>query len=359
MESNLKILKNNKGVALLITLTVITILVASALELNRRVRRTVESTATVRDNFTMQCIASSGIDIAKLILIKDKMDSKIDSLQEDWSNPEKIIKFLGEFPFDNGKLDLVILDEMARIQINALVTYPGGKDFNPAQKQLWDKFMINAASQIENLDEIEAIGIINSIKDWIDTGDDEMITGMNGAESDYYMELDTPYSCKNAPFTHLGELMLVKGITKELFESAGGMQGLSNYITIYGALEVGQNKFTFPGKININTADLPVLAALMPIESMELALVIYSYRQETEGVDYIHDLSNILWYKNVPGCGEIEIDPNLLSVSSDFFRIIATASINDKSLTINSVVQRVIDKKIKKWTCIVLSWEIE
>jgi len=64
--------------------------------------------------------------------------------------------------------------------------------------------------------------IINSIKDWLDSGDDDAITGLSGAESAYYQDLDPPYPCRNGPFPHLGELALLKGVTAELFERYWG-----------------------------------------------------------------------------------------------------------------------------------------
>ncbi len=48
--------------------------------------------------------------------------------------------------------------------------------------------------------------IINSLKDWLDSGDDDAITGLSGAESDYYEGLEPPYSCKNGPMDNLGEV---------------------------------------------------------------------------------------------------------------------------------------------------------
>jgi hypothetical protein len=56
--------------------------------------------------------------------------------------------------------------------------------------------------------------IAAAIIDWRD-GDDEP-TEM-GAESDYYLMLDDPYVCKNAPFETVAELRLVRGITDELY----------------------------------------------------------------------------------------------------------------------------------------------
>jgi len=52
-----------------------------------------------------------------------------------------------------------------------------------------------------------------SIVDWRD-GDGTITPG--GAESEYYLLLDDPYQCKNAPLETVGELFLVKGATRDI-----------------------------------------------------------------------------------------------------------------------------------------------
>jgi general secretion pathway protein K len=131
--------------------------------------------------------------------------------------------------------------------------------------------------------------------------------------------------------------------------------GISEYMTVYGIKSAGDNKFTFEGKININTAKLPVLIALMPEGYKDLAPLIDEYRKETSGTEYVHGLSNSTWYKKVPGCGDLKIDPSLITTSSDVFRIESTATLHDMKLTITSVILRKKDKKDKRWKCKVLS----
>lgn len=66
-----------------------------------------------------------------------------------------------------------------------------------------------------------------------------------GAWDDDYKSLTPPYECKHANFSCIEELMLVKEMTPELFES------IKDYITVYGD----------DGKININTATKRVMLA--------------------------------------------------------------------------------------------------
>jgi len=346
---------NNRGMAILITLSVITVLIAASLELNRRARAAVFSAAAARDRFTLSIMASSGINAAMAMLVKDKMESEIDSIQENWADPDKISAVLKTIPFDEGSVTFKIEDELGKIQANALVTFPESRTFNEAQRILWDRFLRLFISSDLFETESNPTAIICSVKDWLDSGDDDAITGLNGAESGYYQDLDPGYPCKNGLFSDISELLLVKGITPEHYYGTKEAPGMSEYMTVYGIKNAGNNKFTFKGKININTAKLPVLIALMPEGYKDLAPMIDEYRKETSGTEYIHALSSPTWYKNVPGCSDIKIDSNIITTSSDVFRIESTAALHDMKLTITSVIRREKDKKDKRWKCKVLS----
>ena len=51
--------------------------------------------------------------------------------------------------------------------------------------------------------------VSDSIQDWVQPGDAPRIAG---AKDDYYLGLNPPYNCKEAPVDDLSELLLVKGI---------------------------------------------------------------------------------------------------------------------------------------------------
>ena len=355
----IRLLKNAHRIVLLVKLSIVTVLIVASLEMNKKMRSAVFSAATTRDRLTLLNMASSGINFAKAMLIKDKKDSRFDSLQEDWANSEKVSEILDDIPFEDGSITLTIHDELGKIQLNSLVQFPEGHSFNESQRVMWERFLSLLIYKNEAFEDMEPMMIINSLKDWLDSGDDDAITGLTGAESDYYQGLDPPYPCKNGPFTDIGEIRLVRGVTPEIFQGAGGDQGLSNFITVFGMAKSSNNSFTYEGKININTADLPTLVAMLPSGHEDLAQAIYEYRMETSESVYIHDLSSPTWYKNVPGIGDTKIDPNLITTSSDFFRIESTAKLKEMKVTITAVVKRENNAKTGKWECNVLRWEIE
>jgi len=352
-----KILSNDCGIALLLTISIITVLIAGVLEWNRQVRTSVVVSATARDRLTLSHMAASGVHAAMAMLIKDKIDSDSDSLQEDWANPEKIEEVVRQIPFESGTVSFKITDERSKIQINALVRYPEGQQFNEAQRELWDRFLRLIPPPENYHEDTDPNAIINSIKDWLDSGDDDAITGLSGAESGYYQNLEPPYDPRNGPFHHPGELALVKGVTPDLLNGVGRIPGISRYVTVHGITNTGENRINFEGRININTAELPVLTALLPPDSQEIAQAIFDYRLQTNDQVYIHDLSKPDWYQQAPGAGSIQIDPDLITIKSDIFSIDAEAGLHDLKIRVTAVVQREKDKKSGRWMCRILNWQ--
>jgi general secretion pathway protein K len=357
MLKSLKIIGGKGGIALLITLSVTTILVTAALEYNRRARFAVMATASMRDRLTLTQAAAAGVHAAMALLVKDKAESNVDSLQEDWANPEKIEEILREIPFEDGKLTLVISDELGRIQVNALVDFPNSNQFKESQVILWDRFLRHIGDEEEMQDDSDPVAIINSIKDWLDSGDDDATTGLSGAESSYYEDLDPPYAARNNPIPDVNELLLIKGITPRLYYGTAAKAGIAQSVTVHGMTAGAGTSFTWPGRININTADLPVLVALLPSESGDLAQLLYDYRQEVAVEDDLHDFSNPQWYKNVPGFQDVSIDPTLITTASDVFRIESVAGLDRIQSRITAVIQRVQNEGSGKWTCKILSWQ--
>jgi general secretion pathway protein K len=325
-----KTIRNNRGIALLLTISVTTILVTLALEYNRRARFAVVSTAVTRDRLTLAHMASSGIHAAMALLAKDRAESNIDSFQEDWANSDKINELLKEIPFDDGTLSVTIADEMGRIQINALAKFPDSRNFNESQRLLLERYLNYFKDDTEETPEdSQPPAIINSLKDWLDSGDD----------------------------ADINDLLLVKGITPKLFYGSTEKPGIAGFLTVYGMAPGTGTSFNFPGKINVNTAELPVLVAMLPSENVDMAQAFFDLRQEAASDKDAPDLSDATWYKNIAGISGINLDTNLITTASDIFRIESAAKVNNTGLTVTAVVQRTQNAKTGKWTCKILSWQ--
>jgi len=353
------IARNNRGIALLITISVTTILVAAAPEYNRRARLAVIPTEVARDRLTFSHMASSGIHIAMALLVKDKSESNFEALNEDWANPEKIDELIQEIPFETGKLAVSITDELSKIQVNALVQFPDSRQFNPAQVMLWDQFLRYIRDEEDLQDDSNPTAIVNSVKDWLDSADDDATTGLSGAESSYYEDLDPPYASRNAPIQDLNELLMIKGITPQIFNKHEDAPGMAGFMTVHGIALGEGTSFGWPGRININTADVPVLAALLGFENQEIAQAVFDFRQEIAADEDSHDFSNPKWYKEIAGLGDVDLNPDLVTTSSDVFSIKSEASNNETKTSITAVVQRIQSPESQKWTCKILSWKTE
>lgn len=350
-------------------LSVVLIMATAALQLHGNERSNMLNAAAMRDRATLEQMTASGIHVAMAVLVKDRIDSETDSLQEDWADPATMATLLGQFPFDDGAMNVKIFDELGKIQINALIHHNSDPDsgssseFNTSQRDLWMRLSSNMLSALEilgddmpDMEETDSLTIINCIKDWLDK-DEDLITGLSGAESDYYEELDPPYACKNGPFDHISEVRLVKGITPELFNGFGEMGGLGDYITVYGAQAEDDQKFDYPGTININTAPYAVLSALMSEGSEDAATLLIDHREAVSGNQYTNDLTSESWYTSVPGVNFADTD--MITISSDVFRIIATAELNGVMATTTAIIKREQESETSSWKCKVLNWKTE
>ena len=344
---------DNRGIALLMTLAFITLAMSLAVETNRQSRAAIENTDTFQNRILAGQIATAGIHGAMAILIQDRNDSETDHLKETWADPDLLAEAMTTLAFDEGQLEVHITDELARIQVNALVAFPQNRQFNQQQQHIMERLIETLRSENDEQSDISATDIVNAIKDWLDSGDDDAITGLNGAESDYYETLDPPYGSRNGPMIDIGELARVKGVSATLFEGSSNGQGLKDSMTVYGATKASDNSYSFPGRVNLNTVDQLVLSAVLPPEYQGFAEAIIRYRNEAEAAV----LESKTWFQDVPGAAGLELDPDVVSVASDVFRIQAIAVSGDIRRTVSAVVERTADSGGGGWTCRILAWE--
>ncbi|HUW31528.1 MAG TPA: hypothetical protein VM223_07930 [Planctomycetota bacterium] len=122
-------------------------------------------------------------------------------------------------------------------------------------------------------------GIVPAIVDWTDPDCDlthlPFVERENeGAEDEYYQGLPHPHRCRNRPLDSVRELLLVRGITAEIFDSPPrasdddqAVPGLSRLVTVYG-----------DGKIDINHAPPLVVESLSELIDPGLAQSIVDHR---------------------------------------------------------------------------------
>lgn len=377
----LKILRkyksNQDGVALLLTLSIITIFLSVTLEMNRRVRNSIQSSITQKTQANLLEIAESGLTIGKAILLKDAAENSIDSAQEDWANPKKLKEIINSLGFNSDELELSISDELGKIQVNAMLKSFPGNDVNQSQIKIWNNLLSFFISKDKSEDERDSTAIINCLIDWMDSGDDDAISGISGAESDYYESLTIPYHCNNHDFYDLSVIFQVKGISSDLFEKTDGFKNIlpdqydapiefkmGDLISVFGvehdrsaAPHRDKKKYIYPGKININTASIPVIAALLPFGKQDFAKKIDAFRTEkpNENSEFTNNLNMKGWYANVAGLTKNEKKEmdKILVYSSHIFSIQSRVSIDNRTLILKNFISRQ-KKDDGKWECKVL-----
>ncbi len=319
---------NHRGVALIVVLLMVSIITALTIQLNRDTRSDVTAAANLSDGIRLRYIAQSGFAVGEALLLADR--TNFDALTEMWANTE-MISLQSEGYFDNGSFKLAIQDEGGKIGINALVN---GSAYNAPIRDLLLRLLTGPSFR---LDQRKAEELVDAIKDWIDA--DDVVTGA-GAEGAYYAGLQRPYTAKNAPIDCIEELLMVKGVTRELFYGTAESAGLEQCLSVYG-----------DAKININTAPKPVLRALAAEMTDEDVNLLDKYRREVQ-----NNLAELTWYKKIPRATQMPSSIEaLIKVKSEIFRITAVGLQGRMSERITGVVKRGANQR----TATLLSWKVE
>ncbi|MEK7793304.1 MAG: general secretion pathway protein GspK, partial [Candidatus Hydrogenedentota bacterium] len=167
-----------------------------------------------------------------------------DSLDDAWAQGVAVT------PVNDATMQCAIQDEFGKINLNRLLILTGNGQlevYTPIEDRL------RALLEYRELDEETVDTIVDSLIDWMDSGDDGAHEP-NGSETDYYQSLDPPYAAKDGPMDSIEELLLIPGITPEVYYGNPDKEQLPlpDLLTVHGHPE---------GKINVNTAPIPVLEA--------------------------------------------------------------------------------------------------
>ncbi len=184
--------------------------------------------------------AYSGVEKARALLKVEDINPDFDTLGEEWANSPALFNqvpvgdgaFSVAYPSDDetkkGALVYGLIDEERKININ--------KEEPATLKRLLENVGGVQADLAEELS--------YCLVDWRDS-DPTFQHPTLGAEDSTYDDLTVPYQAKDAPFEILDELLLVKGISRDIFLK------IKDYLTVYGT-----------GAVNVNTASKQALLAL-------------------------------------------------------------------------------------------------
>jgi general secretion pathway protein K len=319
-----------QGVAMIIVLWVIMVLslLISGFAFKMYVEMQVASFS--RKELKAEMLARSGVEAARMELLlhaKSASEAGFDSLVQEWATNTSLYV---DHELGGGKYNVKIVDEERKLPVNKL-----------SQMQL------KRLMDVLGVDPLDGDVIVDSILDWIDGND---LHRLNGAETDYYSELDPPYRAKNAPLDRIDELLMIRGVTREVYEGtpATGDEparpGLKDVLTAMSS-----------GLVNVNTASSQVLQALLGLDETQVEAIL-TRRDGADGEPGTEDdmpfrsvdefLSSI---GGLDANAKAEAQP-LLTVSSAYFTVRSTGEWGGVKRTIEATLFREGNE------CIVASW---
>lgn len=294
---------DERGIALLLTLLVLTLLVALILEFDAEARREYRDAAAFRDNFKATVLARAAVQAARGVLQQDILKEKLtgqtfDAPTDLWAFPIK------NYTIGDGLLNAQIEDELGKLNLNDLgIAGEANAKATTVKKfkRLFELVQVNP-------------DLVDAIVDWVD---DNEVQEPAGAESLYYQAQRPSYKAANTHLQTLLELRLIKGITPDMIEK------LSTVVTVF-PIEGGK-------MVNINTAGPLVLQALDPRITQGMAADIIQARPFKTKVDL----------DRVGSAEEIGKQiRNQYDIKSDFFSAHMTVSVNEVTRNAIVVLQR-------------------
>ncbi|MDI6774139.1 MAG: type II secretion system protein GspK [Verrucomicrobiota bacterium] len=302
-------------------------------------------TTYYRNRLKTQCLARSGVEIAKMLMTRsDELTRKQTDMTEKsrWYSAAKNLSDglavcgLTE-PLGDGAIVMDIVPEPARRNVNLL-----------RSEDDWERVL--AVGDIT-----EDLGLwpvlIESFLDWTDA---DSTPRRDGAETDdHYATLTPPYRVKNGPLDTVEELLLIRGWKPVLLfggvlntarkdEEPIRISGIGDLLTTYG-----------DGKVNVNAASRRALMTLPGIDDATADFIIAEREagQEAEGAEKpdtsFQSVSD--FFARVPGLEGATLTPHI-TTGSKIFRITSVGTVGAVKNTVSCIVSRDgKNMKILRW----------
>ncbi len=304
--------QENRGAVLLVVLWVMVGMSLLALSFSVAIRTEVDAARNVVDQKQSYYMARAGIEYATYKIIESQMGEFQQQGVKGFESIPPVFTGWLRLPLGQGSAEVEIIDETGKINVNLAPSH-----------LLYNLFLF------VGLDGQQADVITDSIDDWRDPDD---LYRHNGAESDYYQSAPEPYWPKNGLLDVPEELLLIRGITPEIYYGRKGVTEAGERVEFYG-LQKYLTTFSHVNRINVNSAAIPVLAAIPGLD-YDTAVRIYSMRQQAP----FKDVGDIM--KSIPGMAT-NVGSYLSTDRSNIFSLISTGSLGHSRVVsrIRSVVQ--------------------
>lgn len=284
---------NEKGIALLMTILIVTLLSILIISIHSRsylaIARAKNSVSSLKSYYIMR----SGVSAAMGFLERDAKESSIDTFSENWAQG------IRDFPVGDGTVSVTITDESSKFNINTMINSQG----HPVEKAI-----VRFGRLLRELDIDEGFSL--TIAEWLKKN-----------------RKDFSYT-----FRDISELPLVSGLTPETLKK------IEKYITVYPDRRNERN-------ININTVRIEVLRSLSSELTETLTIAIMDYRKE-------HPFKEIADLKKVQGIDDVILSTfsDVIDVKSSVFTITSEAKVSDTVKRGVAIVNRGMNTvKISVW----------
>jgi general secretion pathway protein K len=279
---------NNRGSALLITLLILALLTSLTVEFAYEVFIGTSALSNWSNAQKASLIAKSGQALGS---------QQLKSLSnQSYTNIGEITLPVKKNFGPQAKLTIRLKDENAKFNINGIIYQNGltNTEALDSLKKLFEYLDINPAAAL-------------AVADWIDPDSEPRLK-------------DSEYNAKNTFLWSIDELKLINGIDNTVFKK------ILPFMTVFG-----------DGKININTAKLPVIMSMHPDMTEILAERIVDYRKNTPFEEASH-------VQRVSGMETIgpQLIGKVITVKSSYFRMISEATVNE----ITRITESVMDSSV-------------
>lgn len=299
----MRTMRAQSGVALITVLVILFIAVALSVGMQWQTSLDQRRTATLVQGDQALEYALGAEAWAEQILRRDYQQNPNATTQaQDWAQQ------LPPLPVEGGQIIGHLEDLQGRFNVNNLA---GGQ--NTASLQQFQRLLTAL-----NLDPLLA----NAVSDWVNGGLNPNPLG--GAKDDTYSRLQPPYLTADQPMTSISELLLVKGVTPQVYAR------LLPYVC---ALPVQASHGSGPQAgvpVNINTASAPVLMSLDAHITADVAADIIGRRGDN-GFTSTQQVQQAL--------NGIQL-PATAGISSSYFLLTVTAEIGTTHVTLYSLLYR-------------------
>jgi len=252
-EETKKLRRNpEQGIILVIVIIIVAILTIIVADLIYFTQIDREISANTTDEIKARYIAKSGIHVAAGTLKGQPLEDLNEivstlALDSDHSKGFWAIN-VPFFPVGDGSVSVTVVDERAKINMNALVSSSSNLVDQQVLTELRELF------RFVEVDSSKSERFISSLTNWIDrplkgAQNDQ---DSSGANSGFYSSLENPYTIKDGTLDSVQEIRLIDGMDEEFFNK------IKDYVTVYP-----RDK-----KINFSTAPKVVIMAAVKASSV-------------------------------------------------------------------------------------------